>query len=1648
MGEPGKRLGPYELIAELGRGGMGVVFRARRADLAREVALKVLPIGATTELVARFRLEAQLAARLRHPNVVGVHDVGEADGQLYLAMDLIEGTSLDDALSDRLFTPREAAELILQVVEAVGHAHIRGVLHRDIKPGNVLLATDGTAHLADFGLARAVDTTASAKLSRSGTVLGTPAYMSPEQALGRGDIDGRTDVWSCGAMLYELLTQCLPFDGDTAVQVLSGVVNDDPKPVRRRTATVPKELEAIVHRCLEKDPDLRYADAQALATDLRCFLDGKPVAARTITPWRRAKSWVKRNKALAATAAAGVLGVAGVALWLTVVGPELARRARAAHLAALEQAARTAMEAESARLQRVLRALRGPDGRATDSEAAAAAGREAAADAMRTRVLAALPPALAPGDDVDALRAFDAGIAAYAPGPLMARAALMQGANALAYRYDPNGEDGVRGAIALAADLRSRRLLQSAARVLRRLRTRHADAAIAREVSAGLAPVYAQLGDWEQALAAHADAGGAATLDGPSLQVLQAFGRQRQRRTVPDSSGRPFEFYRHREPLRVLDLGERGRWICTPHRAGAPMFRIGADGQLGEPQKLADHLDPGTWVIDVAPGDVDGDGVQDLLCAVTRPGTGSGVVVLSPSADGWTVRAQDLSQGNTPAGLIAGDFDADGKLEAVIPFHWRSGHAWLLHWDATAGALALRKWSPDSNRPWIGGGAAGDLDGDGTIELAIGTSLHSTAEMLLYHWSEREPPRVVGRTMIGHPGDTQIVPDPSDPKRRLLAVMTESGIPDLHYDTSMFRDRLPPFDSLAFLRWDGRTLAVADRQPLSGDDTDTTLPGNSSRGRLAAGPLLLFWADRSEPEEGALIKEGQRLRFALGDMLATPAVLGTARQIRSAHLIDVDGDAESELVMLHHGHIVVHDRWDGPAPALAAEEGEAPTQNEALAGMRAARDLVDARELDAAVALLESIEAGFPDSPLAPDAAHLRLDARLRDTMRRRVAAARDLARGAGGAGQRYDAALAEFETIADAALASADRYRDDAARRRRFLRLEAGAARLGERWKRLADAATAARGTTRAVDSEDEEWRRVLGYRRIQRLFDGGQVMRAGDPALPLIASDPIRARLLPQESGFALTLDSFQGVSVAGVPVIYTGNAVECVAEVELDGSAWSAMLHFGLVPRESLHSVRPRGVFRQDLQRTSARLILHGTTAWDDMSVHFDLGRQRPQTMHAPGGWRGRWKLRWAWLPEADMLLFEVRDAGGRLLFRDREMQVAPLTPGDYVLGLCWDNRYGDCFVGHGQHPYATEIKVTNLTVRFDERTVLPDRRDPATPTAQAEVAGGALMRGDRAAAIRLYRRALEADPGHLRARLYLALCEEREGRPREAGALLAEALRRDPFHTIVTLEDAARPAGRDDRRALGRCIAAALSQLPEGPGYAAWVARAACLGWRGELAPAQAALDHAAAAGDGPALRYLRRKLWQVPAAALNADWEWLDVRGLPLPGTHPPLTLWDAGPEDTAGTLRAAINAAGRAYQAAPGLPALAGVWVAAARLLLADPAAADALKVQANVGVAVQRTGITERALRQRAAVLHDDAMAQWEVVALYANRRARGLTFVELTAAVDRGLRWDAISKGSSDALWKIMGDWPGFPDLVKRAGGTVPAGENGRDD
>jgi serine/threonine protein kinase/tetratricopeptide (TPR) repeat protein len=310
--------GDYELLEEIGRGGQGIVYRAHQKSLNRTVALKVIGLGPwTTEAhLKRFRWEAEAAASLEHPCIVPIHEVGERDGQCYFSMKLVEGGQLDEVVRREPMPIRQSAELIAKVARTVHYAHEHGILHRDIKPGNILLDKNGEPHLTDFGLAQLVETEST--ITGTLEVLGTPSYMAPEQAVGnKAQLTSATDVYGLGAVLYQLLTGYPPFAGGTTYETIRVLLNTEPRQPRLLNPKIDRDLSTICLKCLEKDPKRRYSSALALAEDLEHWLKHEPIRAHRTGILTRGRKWVRRNPSSAAliTLLVALAAGSGVVVW-------------------------------------------------------------------------------------------------------------------------------------------------------------------------------------------------------------------------------------------------------------------------------------------------------------------------------------------------------------------------------------------------------------------------------------------------------------------------------------------------------------------------------------------------------------------------------------------------------------------------------------------------------------------------------------------------------------------------------------------------------------------------------------------------------------------------------------------------------------------------------------------------------------------------------------------------------------------------------------------------------------------------------------------------------------------------------------------------------------------------------------------------------------------------------------------------------------------------------------------------------------------------------------------------------------------------------------------------------------------------------------
>jgi serine/threonine protein kinase len=318
-GSKGRRFGDYELLEEIARGGMGVVFKARQGKLDRTVAVKMILDGrlANDEQVRRFRTEAESAGSLQHPNIVAIHEVGEHEGHHYFSMDYVDGQSLAEQVRTGPLPAKRAAEYVKSIAEAIHFAHERGILHRDLKPSNILIDSSNQPRITDFGLAKRLEE--ESDLTLTGQVIGTPGFISPEQASGKGGTVGpQTDVYSLGAILYFLVTGRAPFSSSSPQQTMMQVLTTEALSPRRLNPELPRDLETICLRCLEKDASRRYASARELADELGRFLRHEPIQARPLNAGEKIWRWGKRRPAIASLIMSILLTVTSlsVAIWL------------------------------------------------------------------------------------------------------------------------------------------------------------------------------------------------------------------------------------------------------------------------------------------------------------------------------------------------------------------------------------------------------------------------------------------------------------------------------------------------------------------------------------------------------------------------------------------------------------------------------------------------------------------------------------------------------------------------------------------------------------------------------------------------------------------------------------------------------------------------------------------------------------------------------------------------------------------------------------------------------------------------------------------------------------------------------------------------------------------------------------------------------------------------------------------------------------------------------------------------------------------------------------------------------------------------------------------------------------------------------------
>jgi tRNA A-37 threonylcarbamoyl transferase component Bud32/TolA-binding protein len=718
----GRTFGKYEILKVVGQGGMGVVYKARQLDLDRVVALKILREGegAREDQVRRFLAEAQAAAKLQHPNIVTIHEVGIEEGVHYFTMDFVEGETLHDKFQrGERFSPDEAARLVATLARAVHYAHQRGIVHRDMKPGNVILPPDGPAKITDFGLAKQAG--ADLFITKSGVAIGTPLYMSPEQA--RGDlrsIDGRSDIFSLGTIFYQLLTGELPFLGQSHIEIYNKIMLDDPAPPRQLAPAVPKDLETICLKALEKRPKDRFASGKALADDLERALRGESIEARPHGAGERLLRAVKRHRTLATVAATVALVGAGAYF-----------------------ATATILERRHADADAVARARLAAEARGLLGEARAALGGGRAKDALER---AALLLARYPDSDEAREARFIQGEAELASGRVKEALAAF----ARAYRRARDDESRARALAALAQAFAAGRDLEGAANALRKIVESFPELVEARRAELHLGEILAEIGDRERARRLLETA-----RDAPALAPAER-DEAREELAWLDALGAPVDLP-GADAAAIGDTDGDGKPELLLLRAGTLVAYTAGPRGIREVYR-AEVASPREEVMDFCAADVDGDARAEAILAVVDEELGPCLKVVSlgrgrrgarddlnsdPEAAEdparspavVTVLARARLPGRVPRnGLAAGDLDGCGRAEIVVCAAGGAGPR--LFRLGPGGALVAGDVAPDlagrasALAAWVGG-----ADRDGRADLLLGTAGPLGDDVRLYRWN-------------------------------------------------------------------------------------------------------------------------------------------------------------------------------------------------------------------------------------------------------------------------------------------------------------------------------------------------------------------------------------------------------------------------------------------------------------------------------------------------------------------------------------------------------------------------------------------------------------------------------------------------------------------------------------------------------------------------------------------------------------------------------------------------------------------------------------------------------------------------------------------------------------------------------------------------
>ncbi|MBI3723962.1 protein kinase, partial [bacterium] len=911
--DPERRLGRYVILSTLGRGGMGIVYRAFDAELGRPVAIKMIldPSYAGDDQVQRFHREARAAAQLRHPGIVSVHEVGAHDGKPFLVLELIEGENLEKLLLRAPIHARRACEIVAEVAAALEHAHGNGVVHRDVKPENVIVDREGRPHLMDFGLA--LDVKAASRLTVEGDILGTPAYMAPEQAAGDVAAQGpRSDVYSLGAVLYRALVGKPPFEARSLPALLKHVLLDDPVSPRKQNPRVHPDLETITLKCLAKEPSRRYASAAAVREELERFLGGEPIVARPIGPVARAARFVLRHrKTAAAMLLLGALAVGAVAFSLARPLLEARKRERAverAHAAmlarsdALAREAASSLENAEAKLARL-----SPDEPSTREidESFERVARDLGQAASIRSDLAAIGRKAASPDEPPEERFREAlarAESALGRPALLARAAFglsrafarsrktAQAARerARAYRLDPQGEHGSRAFLDLALELEASGDVERALGVFRSLSGRKLPPPLRARAALGAGRTALALGRPDSARADLKRALAPGGLD------AQAAAEGRWLETVSQKLAGVISVGMDGEVVCVHDF--EGSWrsqiFVGSRNFGVSALRL---DETGKRLVVAAQAAPEGQVMSLA---VVKTARGDRLAVSTLLPRGPGQIQLYAFANGrfeldrehrFTLPVPDAVRAQI---LAVGDVDGDGADDILVFTCDRSysrREVYLVTDPLGKNAGGRLFWKDGSD---VLSAAILDLDGDGRNEVVLGSGpWNGYGAVILSRGAE------VARKPLGLPLAMAAI---RGAKPFVLVAADRNSGHDAAFGPDLSPD-LP--DAIWRVSLDGSTLAAErllefpfaerDRHALE----SIAVPDGLFPGYPGA---LLACESLEEPDRSAT----SRLVVSAGQK-RPPLLMRIPRHMSALATGDLDGDGEPEVVLVGQGLLTV-----------------------------------------------------------------------------------------------------------------------------------------------------------------------------------------------------------------------------------------------------------------------------------------------------------------------------------------------------------------------------------------------------------------------------------------------------------------------------------------------------------------------------------------------------------------------------------------------------------------------------------------------------------------------------------------------------------------------------------------------------------------------